>query len=63
MAENDLTWEGYIHHLWRKKNEGNSRREVKYKKKKIKNKKKSYRYILLSNSSPYVLPCRSERSS
>jgi hypothetical protein len=62
MAENDLTWEGYIHHLWRKKNEGNSRREVKYKKKKN-NKKSSYCYILLSNSSPYVLPCRSERSS
>jgi hypothetical protein len=35
MAEYDLTREGYIHHLWRKKNiEGNSRREEKYKKKK-----------------------------
>ena len=22
MAEHDLTWEGYIRHLWRKKNEG-----------------------------------------
>jgi hypothetical protein len=62
MAEYDLTREGYIHHLWRKKNiEGNSRREEKYKKKK--KKKSSYCYILLSNSSPYVLPCRSERSS